>query len=294
MYDVQTGVRFKNILFTTDFSPAAAAALPYAASLARAYGAQLWALHVAAPLVNPMTEPSTWTALLEADEVCRKTQREQLAEAMRGLNPQILIIEGDLWSTLDAAIEKNKIDLIVMGTRGRSGFGKLLLGSVTEEVFRNVSCPVLTVGPHTPASGRRPETISNILFATALTPKSMAAASYAISLVHEYRSHLTLLHVIEDRKGCELVQWPELERASIHLLQGIVPPGATTTAPAYIVKHGDPAERILEVANQRNADLIVLGAHRAHGVPGAATHLPMAIAHKIVVQAGCAVLTVRD
>ena len=63
--------------------------------------------------------------------------------------------------------------------------------------------------------------------------------------------------------------------------------------PHFAVEHGPIAEKILEAAQQRKADLIVLGVHRASGFPGAATHLPMAIAHKVVTHAECPVLTVR-
>lgn len=295
MLDVQTRVRFKNILFTTDYSDAAAAALPYATNLARTYGAKIWALHVNPPTINPMTEPSSWRPLEEAAEIRKKEQTEKLREAMRGMKPEILIAEGDLWSILDATVRNNNIDLIVMGTRGRSGIAKITLGSVAEEIFRSVSCPVLTVGPNASAGKAQPGAFSHVVLATGLDPKSGAALPFALSLAQEFVADLTLMHVIERPKTCELVQSEELNDASLRLLQAMVPPDAHQWCnPSFAVKHGDTAEEILALAVRKKADLIVLGVHEKHGVPGASTHLPISIAHKVVVQAHCPVLTVRD
>ncbi len=129
MLDVSTGIQLKNILFTTDFSPASNAAVPYAAALAKRYGAKIHALHVRPPVVNPMTPPRSWKAAEEAARIEAELQTRELVKSFAGLQPEILIEEGDLWSNLAKAIEEKKIDLIVMGARGRSGVGKFVLGS---------------------------------------------------------------------------------------------------------------------------------------------------------------------
>lgn len=61
-----------------------------------------------------------------------------------------MIGKGDLWATVLSVVEKEKIDLIVLGTRGRSGAGKFFMGSTAEEIFRMAPCAVLTVGPFSP------------------------------------------------------------------------------------------------------------------------------------------------
>ncbi len=295
MPDVQTRVRFKNILFMSDFSNAAGVALPYATSLARTFGARMWALHVNPPTVNPMTDPSTWKPLQEAAEIRKKEQIERLRDAMRGMKPEIVIEEGDPLSVLDAMVRNQSIDLVVLGTRGRSGVAKIALGSTAERVFRNVSCPVLTVGPRASEGNGQPGGFSRIVFASGLDPKARAALPFALSLAQEFCADLKLLHVIEHPKACELVQWPELEESSLRLLQSMVPSDAQQwCTPSFAIKHGDPAEEILAVASRHRADLIVLGVHEAHGMPGASTHLPISIAHTVVANAHCPVLTVRD
>ena len=292
--EVQTRIDVKNVLFLTDFSGAAGAAIPYAAAIAKRFSAKLFALHVQTPIVNPMTEPATWAALEKSAEAETKKQRETLRMSFPGMQPEVIIEEGSLWATLNSVVEKNKIDLIVLGTRGRSGVGKFFLGSVAEEIFRQAPCAVLTVGPVSHAEAPRQGEFAEILYATNFGPESTAAASYAVSLAQEFQANLTLLHVIGDPKTGELLHPEDLATSSLRLLHKAVPPEAELWCePHFVVEKGNAADKILEVANQRNSDLIVLGAHRPSGFPGAATHLPMAVAHKVVSQAPCPVLTVR-
>ena len=287
-------IQLKNILFTTDFSPAAAAALPYAGELAKHYGAKLYALHVRTPVINPMTPPAGWPALEKAAEAEERERRETLRNAIPGIEPTVLIEDGDLWTNVKSVVDKKSIGLIVMGTRGLTGFGKLLLGSAAEEIFRDATCPVLTVGPHSPAEPKPGGEVTRILYATNFEG-SLPAAEYALSLAQEYQAHLTLLHVIEEPKVGDLVVPQDLIESSKRHLARMVPLEAELwCVPDFVVERGAVAEKILEVAKDRRADLIVLGIHQASGVPGAASHLPISTAHKVVSHATCPVLTVRE
>jgi nucleotide-binding universal stress UspA family protein len=134
-------IQLKNILFTTDFSLAAAAALPYAGELAKHYGAKLYVLHVRTPVINPMTPPAGWPALEKAAEAEERERRETLRNAIPGIEPTVLIEDGDLWTNVKSIVDKKSIDLIVMGTRGLTGVGKLLLGSAAEEIFSRRDLP---------------------------------------------------------------------------------------------------------------------------------------------------------
>jgi nucleotide-binding universal stress UspA family protein len=208
--------------------------------------------------------------------------------------PEVLEAEGGVWSAIAAAIETHAIDLIVVGTRGRTGVEKVLLGSQAEEVLRRATCPVLTVGPHAkPEDGRRGK-ISSVLYATDFGLASLAAAPIAISLAEEYQSKLTLLHVIENRDAHQTAAPEEFGELSEHHLRALVPREANFwCAPHFVVEQGVPADKILEVARRTNADLIVMGVHKPEGVPGAATHFPISTVHDIVAYARCPVLTVR-
>jgi nucleotide-binding universal stress UspA family protein len=286
--EARTRVQVNRVLFLTDFSKAAAAAIPYAAEIAKRFGAKIYALHVQKAVVNPMTPPTTRAVLVKAAEVETKIEQNTLLDSFPQLKPEVMIGEGDLWATVDSVVEKEKIDLIVLGTRGRSGAGKFFMGSTAEEIFRMAPCAVLTVGPLSPEEPPRDGEFTEILYATDFSPESKAAASYAISLAQEFQAHLTLLHVIADA----LVR-PDLVESSEQLLRKLIPPEAELWCePRLALEQGPAAEKILEVASRKKADLIVLGVHR-RDFAGVATHLPFATAHKVVTHARCPVLTVR-
>jgi nucleotide-binding universal stress UspA family protein len=94
--ETRTRIEIKNILFPTDFSQAADAAIPYAAELVRRFGAKLHVLHVRPPVINPMTEPATWPVLERAANAEAEAQRQAVIGAFPGIKPEVLIEEGGL------------------------------------------------------------------------------------------------------------------------------------------------------------------------------------------------------
>jgi nucleotide-binding universal stress UspA family protein len=292
--DALTRIELKNILFATDFSTAAAGALPYAAEMARHFGAKLYAVHVRPPDAYAIVPRPGWTALAEGPETKTRGQMQALLDAFPGIDREVVIEAGEVWPTMASLIEKNNIDLVVIGTHGRTGLGKVLLGSAAEQIFRQAPCAVLTVGPRSSSEPPREGKLSEILYATDFSPEALAAAPYAISLAQEHQAHLTLLHVVEEPKAGDFVHPEQVVTSSLRLLSNLVPAEAELWCePRCLVEQGRPAEKILEVAASNKADLIVLGVRRPRGIPGAATHLPIATAHKVVSHATCPVLTVR-
>jgi nucleotide-binding universal stress UspA family protein len=284
---------FKTILFATDFSPASNVALPYATDLARTFGAKLIALHVTEP-ANYALAPEFYASAEAACELEMNALRSQLRHQWPGLVTEVLEGEGGLWPALSSLLQARKIDLIVLGTRGRTGIGKALLGSQAEEILRRTTCPVLTVGPHAAAEGAKGTRPESILFATDFGPASAAAAPLAVSLAEQYQAKLTLLHVLKNPRRNEIAAPEAFEDADKHKLEELLPAGADLAhAPHVIVEEGEPKDKILQVANRVAADLIVLGVHKTNGVPGAATHLPIATIHHVVAHAACPVLTVH-
>lgn len=288
--EAQSGIVLKDIVFATDFSPAAANALSYAGDLAQRFHASLHVVNAVEP-ANYSLPPETWHVADEARELETKKLRAFLQNSFPTVESEVQIWEGTVSQVLTSAIDRDAADLVVLGTHGRTGVGKLLLGSSAEEILRNAPCPVLTIGPHTEPDQHRP--LNDILYATDFSPASLSGARYAISLAREYGAKLTLLHVVEGRKTDELVHESDLIESSKRLLRNLVPQGTLSQEPQCEVKLGAPAEKILEVAQQMHAELIVLGARRASGVPGAASHLPIATVHKVIAHAPCPVLTVR-
>jgi nucleotide-binding universal stress UspA family protein len=286
-------VTFKNILLATDFLPAANAALPFAAGLARSFAANLYAIYVVEP-TNYALPPEAWVGMQTTVEQEKRSLREELERDFPGLKPRILEGEGNVWTALATAVEKYDIDLIVLGTRGRTGVGKLLLGSRAEEILRRAPCPVLTVGPDVPNESGLRSRIASIVFATEFGPGSLRASRIAVSLAQEYQSKLTLLSVLSDRDSHRTGPREEFGEAREQQLRELVPEEANLwCAPHFVVEPGNPAEKILEVADRAKAGLIVLGAHAQEGAAGAFTHFPMATIHKVVAHANCPVLTIR-
>lgn len=288
-----TRIELKNVLFATDFSWAANAAIPYVNEIAEHFGSHVIAAHIRPPVVNPMTYPTSWPVYIEAAEAENKKHRAELCAQIPG-DTEVIIEEGDVRTNLPALIEKKKVDLLVMGTHGRTGVPRFVLGSVAEEIFRRVTCPVLTIGPNSMSAAVKPGEFREIVFATDFNPGSMAAFPYALSLAQEFQAELTLLHVIPEPKPGELVSASDVEAAAEHRLRMLIPEEAESWCRAkFVVERGEIGEKVLDLAKRRKADVIVLGVSEEKGVPGASTHLPIAVAHSIVAHAICPVLTVR-
>ena len=290
----RTAVTFRNILFATDFSPAAAHAIPYVKKVAKHYEANLFALYVRPPAVNPMTPPAYWPDDRTIEQQNEK-YREQLLDTFEGISTTAIVEEGDILGWLRDSIAKNNIDLVVIGTHGRGGLGKMLLGSVAEEVIRTLTCPVLTVGPNAKPMRSGGSLIPEILYATDLASPSPAAAAYAVSLAQQFQANLAMLHVVAEPKAGDLVSTHDVNQASKNLMRQLVPEQAQAWCkPEFFVERGDAARRILDLAQLREPELIVLGAKAEHGVPGAATHLSNTVVHQVVAHADCPVLTIRS
>lgn len=279
-------IALKNILFATDFSPAADAAASFAIQIARRYGAKVYGVHV-----NPFADytsgaPEAWAMMAEATEKQTKEQARLLNEQLNGVEHEVRIGEGNIWEVLSNLIRQKEIDLLVVGTSGRKGLEKTLLGSVAEQILRQAPCPVLTVGPHVTVQPEKAVEMREILYATDLAAEYPAAAPYAISLAQENQAHLALLYVSE-----EFEQPAQFAEEKVRKLRQLVPQDADLWCePLYLVEQGIPAEKILETADRRHADLIVLGAHPSRWL---ASHLNAGAVHKVVSEAKCPVLTVH-
>jgi nucleotide-binding universal stress UspA family protein len=297
MQTVEAGRRIalRNILFATDFSPYSNAALPYALAIAHQYGARLYGVHVLAADDYMFVAPETWPARVQREEELQKAAIERLEEQLRGVPHQAVCGEGDVWDVLCQLTGKHEIDLVVVGTHGRTGARKLFLGSIAEKVFRQASCPVLTVGPNVVPQRKSVAEFNQILFATDFGAESVAAASYAISLAKEHQARLSLLHVV-DRSKTDLTLPVTAEDLNLHMhrLQELVPPDAGLWCrPEYFIESGAPAERILQFTAAHDVDLIVMGVRPALGALSVVTHFAHTTVQQIVAHATAPVLTVR-
>jgi nucleotide-binding universal stress UspA family protein len=285
---------FKNILVGTDFSPASEQALEYAASLARHYGSTIYLTHIISLDGYPLMGPETAVLAVKRVHVeAEKKFREVLKSGLLMALPyKLLIEEGDLWPAVEELIKKHEIDLLVVGTRGRGAVGKVLIGSGAEEIFRKAKVPVLTVGPSTGKEALYEMEFKNILFATDFGRSAEREAKYAFSLAQEHRSRLRFLHVLPHPEAYgEDVLALEKEHHMAQLRE--LAPGGTELHCKldYEVAVGEPVEQILRIAQETNADLIVMGAKARGSLAG---NVPHTKAYRVVCGAQCPVLTVRS
>jgi nucleotide-binding universal stress UspA family protein len=289
-------IGLKNILFLTDFSESSAAAVPFATSMARAYGATVHPLHVLVPSPYTCMTPEMAPVLLDDAEDVARAEMQRVEAQFSGLPTEVVIERGSaVWPVISEVLQKDKFDLIVLGTHGRTGVQKLLLGSSAEEVFRRARIPVLTIGPMVQRGTHSGGRFHCVLFATDFNTVSAAASPYAVSLAQENQSRLVLLHVLPKPKRVAPEGERELSIAeALHRLHEFVPAEAELWCrPEAVVQHGDPVEKILATADEHKADLIVLGVRGIDRLAGVATHVDRAVTYQVVVNAKCPVLTVR-
>jgi nucleotide-binding universal stress UspA family protein len=290
-----TPIAFKNILYLTDFSQASKAALPFAMAVARNHGAMVHAVNVLGSNRHDCTSPELRAALLAADEQIAQAEIDYLDSALSGIDHQALVVRGeDIWPVVEAAIKDHDADLIVIGTRGRTGPIKHRLGSVAEEIFRRAPVPVLTIGPNVYSSFHYDARFRRLLFATDFEAESDAAARFAVLIAQENRGQLILLHVLDGpRPGAGSIVEPSVAEI-MHELYEVIPNSAELRCRSQaVVRYGDPSKQIVETAKERCAELIVLGVRDHANTLDIATHMDKATAHKVLVHASCPVLTVR-
>jgi nucleotide-binding universal stress UspA family protein len=264
-------VTLDRILCPTDFSEFSTAAVAYAAALATTYGATLKLLHVATPF--PVVAPySNLPGPVRVYDIHRDQAVEALqTEATRlrgdGVTVDTEVRDGHVVREILAAADGFAADLIVLGTHGREGFERLVLGSVTEKVLRKASCAVLTVPGSALGRARAPVAWTRILCAHDGSSASRAGVAYAASLAERTGARLTLVSVVEalpyggDFTGPAFAAFhADRERHAVEALDAALPPA--TRSRLHVddrVVYGKPAQQILDVAVQEPPDLIVLG-----------------------------------
>ena len=301
-------LRLKSVLMATDLSPTSVKPLHHALAIARYYGAKLYVVHVVSPIPYLMAGPEALQLGCDgASQDMQQLQRDLLHDgSLNGLDHEFIIRQGIVWEELQAIIFQKQVDLVVVGTHGRRGIEKVFLGSVAEQVFRDASCPVLTVGPYSYHESRVDLTgeIQTYLFATDFSEASLSALPQAVSLANQTKARLILLHVIPAAPVPQIPGWytsseimsmrENARMTCVRRLEQLMPRDQEAPIDTeFLVQFGIPSEKILQVALDKKVDLIILGLRRA-SLAGTISHMPWATAYEIVCGAGCPVLSVRQ
>ncbi|MGH9392036.1 MAG: universal stress protein [Vicinamibacteria bacterium] len=298
---------FQKILCPVDFSESSDRALDYALALAKRHGGHVAVMHV---LPTVLADPDLYPYLTEpvlASGEARDQAYRRLGDFVHraladGIGAEVILEDGDVVEEVLKTAKRLESDLVVMGTQGRRGFRRLLLGSVTERVLRLSEAPVLSISPSAPKIGtaaRGP--FQKILCPVDFSPSSLAGLSAGLAL-REESAELLVLHVVEfylpPALG-EAVAFDVTELRGLHRSQGqarleeLVPEESRshTRLETVVLESGSPYKEILRTAEREGCDLIVIG---VAGRSSADLVFFGSTANHVVRAASCPVLTVRS
>ena len=299
---------FKRIVLTTDLSPDADCATPYAVEFARSFGGSIDLLHAFEDLryiEGAMPDVAAavrldWLQEARIDQEARLVQRAASINRTTGVGVHPVQLDGNSAEVVVYYARRENADCIVMATHGRSGFSHFMFGSVAERVLQRSSCPVLTVKPKQDKK-KGVGQFKTIVMATDFSANSDAARPYALAMAKRYGSTLHVIHVFENeimfaQTGAEhasrFEELMQTERAwrEERLKNYARELGAEDRGVIHTLGRGQPASKIASYASAVDADCIVIATHGRTGL----SHLLIgSVAERIVRLAVCPVLCVK-
>jgi nucleotide-binding universal stress UspA family protein len=258
-------ITINKILCPVDFFPASDAAVTYAAGLASHYDAKLHLLHVVSPVVPMAYEFPMHT--VDITKSLQETSTQELRQlqarvSQGGVNVQIGLSLGDVYDEIKRAIKVVKPELVVMGTHGRRGVERWLMGSTTEKLLRHTPVPLLTISAKEERPMANPQ-FRRILVTTDFSDGTADALAYAFSIAEENESRVTLLHVLPDTAANLSGKYRDpLIKGVQKELDGFVPAEARTWCDVVTrVETGVPYRVILKTIEDEQIDLLVMNIH---------------------------------
>jgi len=267
----------KRILCSIDFSDVSYQALEAAIQLAKDFDAELCLLHIAAPVGREFGVEAYGAVEADAENVV--AARNRLAELIaarvpEGVRTRTLNRLGNAASEIESAVKEEDADLLVIATRGLTGWRHLVFGSVTERTVRMASCPVLAI--HDREDEKEKNSIlpfRKILCPTDFSEPSRLAVATASELAGHYGAMLALLHVTWTTSNrlpsgeYEIASYDQLKMSEAHAkLCELIAESTPFTAHAHpFVRMGNTAEEIERAAEAEDADLIVIATHGTSG-----------------------------
>jgi nucleotide-binding universal stress UspA family protein len=294
------------LLLATDGSQGSAVAEDYAFALAQSWGASLTVMNVLE--CPPGLDPENPVNQLYLTELMKQATSKLVAlkarAVDRGISVHTRIATGIPSEEVLSVATGEDPDLIVVGTRGKTGLAHVLLGSTAERIIRGAPCPVLAAraagqGREPVENSRRgPADLERILVAVDFSDCSLDALEYAALVAQRSKASLTLLHVLEPISyGLDFTLPHRATRESIKAghtkrLSDLVSALTTAGVPSeFLILGGLPTDSILDAARTQTADLIVMGTHGRRGLSHA---LFGSIAESVLRKSSCPVLMVRS
>jgi len=284
-------VQFKHVLLATEFYEESRAALRTAVAIVKHSEGELFLLHAAVPPVLYSLKANVTAELVTANEHAARALMEDLIgsePALKAVRHSAIISSLPITDAVNQATAMHHVDLIVTGTYATHGLEKLAFGSAAEAVLRNSHAPVLVV-PHGVKTSSLP--FRSIVFATDLELGCLRPAQYAAGIAEEMGASLTLLHVVPAKTRISGESRELVEKRILEELKQLLPSDvALWCDPNLRVEFGETSSEILEIAQEEDSDLIVIGIH-----PGGllSDHAPWTTASKVIRTAKCPVLAVQ-
>lgn len=292
--------KFQHILLPTDFSECAATAASYALTFARQYGASITLAHVSMVYDDDPANPDrvydrSQEVLTEPEPRIRRRMEDLMTETnfTEDVGVNLLQIRGvTVADSLADFAEENAVDLVIMGTHGRRGFKRWLLGSVAEELVRRAPCAVFSIKE---SWDHHPDGLRNILVPIDFSLASRTALQKARSLACAFGATLQILHVVQPPPYPDIYTYAstddfydEAKARSVEVIEGLLSEeGDHATAQIHVLT-GHPAREILKFAEGHSCDLVLM----AHlGISGVSDRVLGSVTEHVVRQAPCPVLT---
>jgi nucleotide-binding universal stress UspA family protein len=281
-------MELKLILVPTDFSDASTHALRFAARLADRTGARIRLVYADyfVPPIDFAASAAVEYALTsnEAEDEAKKLLIRTAEENLPATVPfdTRVVIESPVPAILDEARHCGA-DLVVMGTHGRTGFRRLVVGSVTESVTRAINVPVITVSALT-ATERIAIDLPRIVVPIDFTPECREAIRVAVALSDGKDSRVLCVRTIES-------DTPEIAVGEIKRMQLFTPPDLVERCQYKLLPGDRPAEQVVEFAKLVHADLIAVGAATGRT---ASEVMRGTFAERILERSDCPVLVINE
>jgi nucleotide-binding universal stress UspA family protein len=288
-----TGIRFKRILFATDFLESSRLALDYAVAFAQHFHATIVMLHVV-ELTQAASEVEAETTKPSLMRRVAEERLEVLASGARrtGLAVEVHVEDGIPADVILSAVERFNADPLVLGVHGvHRGLEHLLIGSNTEKILLSAQCPTLSVGAHVLSGVSLQLHFDKIIYLSDFTPEAAAAAPYAVFLGQEFDAPIEvcqLLPVIAENNQPLQVELADEYCKSMKAALGESSPD--WCVPAFHLERGMEVDQLIELAQRQHAGVIVLGV-RTESQLG--RHLHTSFAYHLLARASCPVLSVR-
>jgi nucleotide-binding universal stress UspA family protein len=261
-------MQIRKVLAPVDFSPPSTLAVNNGVALARQYRAKLSLLHV---VESPSALLYTFPTEAGRVEAQRKEQAGKMLPALVSpedqddLDARFIVRTGEVGDAIQTVAAEERADVVVMGTHGRSWFGRLFIGSVTQALLRKLGLPVFTV-----CHVCRPLEFKRILFATDFGPHSDEGFRIAFDMAAETGASLIVAHTM-DKRPAMAYETPEVhelfdEQRTEALKEAHTKFGEFKDEAARremslecILSEGDAPETLVRIADETEADFIILG-----------------------------------